>query len=105
MLHASRCSVYDPCTLCIVQQDAYGPVFLSNMIVATTPVLLLLLFLDLEMPFPFWTFARGFLALFCLPLLEEFTDCVFLLEPFFFAFACTLGVVQCPMGADLSSTQ
>jgi hypothetical protein len=68
-------------------------------------ILLLLSFLGLEIPFPFGTFPRGFLALLHLPLFEEFSVCMFPLGPFFFDLHVLQAVVQCPMGADLSSTQ
>ena len=50
------------------------------------------------MPFPFWTLTRGFLALFYLPLPEEFPDYVFLIKLLFFAFAYTSGSGAVPNG-------
>ena len=78
-----------------------GPAFLSNMIIATTPIvggLVAIIYFGLRNAFPLLdvsTWLSGSL-LFALP--EEFPDCVFLLEPLFFAFACTSGSGAVPNG-------
>jgi hypothetical protein len=71
------------------------------MIVTTTPKagdFVATLIFRLRNTFPFGMFPRGFLALLHLPLLEEFSVCMFPLGPFFFAFACTSSSGAVPNG-------
>ena len=78
-----------------------SPAFLSNMIIAATPEasdLVAIISFWLRNAFPLLdvnTWLSGSL-LFALP--EEFPDCVFLLEPLFFPFACTSGSGAVPNG-------